>query len=303
MKTIRKYMMCIGLLALCLASCDENKESVIPAELTNLSISTDPGTITLHWAVPEDMASIRYIQVKFYDPRLKKDVLKTASAYSDQIVISDTRKKYGDYTFKIQTVSRTGDVSAVQELKITSEPAPTIMVYNHPAIQVPLTASSFSTNAQSSAEGPVGNLANESATTYFHSDYSGSRPPRPHWFQVNLGDEITGGTYYRIWYQNRANTANKPSNFDLLGSLDANDWFLLRNFTLDADGMNIASGGEWTSDNYFLPEPIRYLRFSVNNTTNSTNTGGDTDYFTMATFKFYTGTITIVDPEDPNEDF
>ena len=270
--------------------CNDKGEKIVPAALTGLSIASDsPGTITIRWSLPNNVESIRYIRVDYYDPRLKKDVLKTASVYSDSMVINDTRLKYGEYTFKVHTVSPSGEAGNVQELKIVSLPAEPTYI----ATIVPLTAGSFSTGMQSTAEGPVGNLADDAGTTYFHSDYSGSRPPAPHWFQVNLGTDISSG-YFRFWYQNRANANNKPTDFDLLGSTDAQSWFLIRNFTLEADGLNVANGGQWTSGNYAVPQPFRYLRFSVNQTNNNT------DFFTMAVFKFYT--VVLIDPEAPDSD-
>lgn len=287
MKVLFKYILCISLLVGFLASCSDDEVSIIPADIMNVTASSDPGTITIHWEVADDSLSIRYIKVEYYDFLLKKNVMRTASVYSDSMLIPDTRQKYGEYTFTVQPVSYTGNGGTIHEVKIVSEPAATSYIVT----QLSLTADSLSTNAQEPRSGPIANLVDGDLSNFFHSAWSVDIPG-PHWFQVNLGEEIAD--HYKFFYGNRSNAANKPVDFDLMGSTDGENWFLLRNFTKDADGLNVASGGTWTSEVYKVDKPFSYIRFIVNRTNNNTV------FFTMSEFRFYD--VVEIDPEASDVD-
>ena len=137
MKNTFKYYAGMLLIGVTLAniSCSSDEDGITPAEITNLTAESTSGRIVLRWDTPED-AGIRYIEVNYYDPLQKKDVMRTASIYADSIEIPDTRKKFGEYQFSVQTVSPTGDKSAVQTISKVSEPAlPTFV-----STQIALTA-------------------------------------------------------------------------------------------------------------------------------------------------------------------
>lgn len=274
----------IGLLlfgvALATASCSDDY-AVIPVEITNLTAESTPGRIVLRWDTPEE-SNIRYVEVNYYDPLQKKDVMRTASIYADSIEIPDTRKKYGEYTFKVQTVSATGDKGAIQTITQTSEAAPITTV----STQIALTAADLSTNAQEPSEGPIANLLDGNTSTFFHTAWSVTIAA-PHWLQVNLKQEITGS--YSFYYAPRNNANNKPTNFDLMGSMDGEDWFLIKNFTKEKDGLPVTSTGTFTSDVYQVETPFSQIRIVVK----ETNTGSI--FWTMSEFKFYQ--VSVKDPE------
>lgn len=274
----------IGLLlfgvALATASCSDDY-AVIPVEITNLTAESTPGRIVLRWDTPEE-SNIRYVEVNYYDPLQKKDVMRTASIYADSIEIPDTRKKYGEYTFKVQTVSATGDKGAIQTITQTSEAAPITTV----STQIALTAADLSTNAQEPSEGPIANLLDGNTSTFFHTAWSVTIAA-PHWLQVNLKQEITGS--YSFYYAPRNNANNKPTNFDLMGSMDGEDWFLIKNFTKEKDGLPVTSTGTFTSGVYQVETPFNQIRIVVK----ETNTGSI--FWTMSEFKFYQ--VSVKDPE------
>ena len=85
--------------------------------------------------------------------------------------------------------------------------------------------------------------------------------------QVNLKEEITGS--YKFYYAPRNNGSNKPTDFDLMGSTDGTNWFLIRNFTKDADGLPVTSTGTFTSEIYDAPQPFSQIRMVVNATNTS----------------------------------
>ena len=90
MKNTLKYF--VGLLlsgAALLTSCD-NESGITPDEITDLTAESTPGCIILRWNTPEE-SNIRYIEVKYYDPLLKKDVMRTASVYANSIEIPDRK--------------------------------------------------------------------------------------------------------------------------------------------------------------------------------------------------------------------
>lgn len=264
----------------------KNEDEIVPANIYDISVSSEPGYITLHWKIPEDSLSIQYIKVTYYDPLLKKDVLRTGSIYSDTMHIPNTRKKYGEYTFKIQPISHTDTGGDIHEISITSEIAPATFIDNI------LTISELSSNAQEPSEGPIANLIDGNLGNFFHSRWSDPVPPSPHWFQGKLSAQVAGN--YKIFYGNRSNGSNKPTDFDLMGSTDGEEWFLIKNFTKEKDNLNVASSGTWTSTMHEATRVFNYVRFVVN----QTNTG--TVFFTMSEFRIYS--ITKVDPEDPNVD-
>lgn len=100
----------------------------------------------LRWATPDDN-TIRYIKVSYYDYLLEQDVVRLASVYADSVLIPDTRKKFGEYEFKVQSYSETGDAGNVQTIKAVSEPAPVQVVFGE-SKQIALTVDQLSTNAQ-----------------------------------------------------------------------------------------------------------------------------------------------------------
>lgn len=176
MKNTFKYYAGMLLIGVTLAniSCSSDEDGITPAEITNLTAESTSGRIVLRWDTPED-AGIRYIEVNYYDPLQKKDVMRTASIYADSIEIPDTRKKFGEYQFSVQTVSPTGDKSTVQTISKVSEPAlPTFV-----STQIALTAADLSTNAQEPTEGPIANLLDGNTGTFFHTAWS-VNIPAPH---------------------------------------------------------------------------------------------------------------------------
>lgn len=285
MKRSFKYIILASLIGAMATGCSNNDdEKLIPAEVTNLRAESTPGRIVLRWETPKE-GNIRYIQVNYYDPLLKKDVMKTASIYADSIEITDTRRKYGEYTFNIKSVSPTGNVSVMQEIKTLSEPAKATWV----STPIVLKAEDLATNAQESSEGAIANLVDGNNSTYFHSTWSGNVPPAPHWFSANLNQTLNGHFKFTIVARN---ASNRPSDVDLMGSTDGKQWFLIRHLNKENDGLSLTSPYE--SETFAIEQPFSHIKFIVN----ATNTG--TVFFSMAEFKLYS--MELIDPEAPDED-
>ena len=168
--------MVVTLLLTGLAGCsDEDTKSVVPSDVIDLSADTQdkPGYIVLRWVTPDDN-TIRYIKVSYYDYLLEQDVVRLASVYADSVLIPDTRKKFGEYEFKVQSYSETGDAGNVQTIKAVSEPAKVQIVFGE-SRQLALTEKQLSTNAQEASEGPIANLIDGNTGSYFHTAWSGIR--------------------------------------------------------------------------------------------------------------------------------
>ena len=269
---------------LTITSCKE-EEKVTPVAVTNLRAESTPGRIVLRWNTPKD-GNVDYIMVNYHDGLLKKDIMRTASTYSDSIEIPNTRKKYGKYKFTVVSVSSTGDKSEVQTIEKESVPAAKTVQND----MIDITANNLSTNAQEPTEGPIKNLLDGNTDTFFHTAWS-KNIPGPHWLQVNLNQEIKGD--YKFYYAPRKNGNNKPTDFDLMGSTDGKTWFLIKNFTEAADKLPTTSKDAYTSPIFHAKKPFSMIRIIVNKTNNGTV------FFTMSEFKFWT--VSIYDPEAPDE--
>ena len=286
MKSIYKYIVCLLLGSGCLASCSNNEEGVTPSSIANLHYDSTPGRIVLRWDTPDD-GTIRYIQVNFYNYLTKQDEMRTASIYADSINIPETREKYGEYTFSVRTVSPDGTLSEAQVIKATSKPKE--KTWTPSAMK--LTAEMLGTNAQEPSEGPIAGLVDDNTATFFHTAWSVDIPG-PHYMTVALPKTIDG--WWQFYYAPRANGNNKPTDFDLQGSTDGQNWFLIKNFTKDGDKLPVDSKTTYMSPRMDASsKPFKHLKFIVN-ATNSNSV-----FWTMSEFKVYT--VALIDPEAPDE--
>jgi hypothetical protein len=142
---------------------------------------------------------------------------------------------------------------------------------------VTLTADMLSTNAQEPSEGPIANLLDDNTSTFFHTAWSIS-VDGTHTMTVALKEPLT---LFSIYYAPRANANNKPTDFDLFGSTDGEDWFLIKNFTKEADELPTSSTATYSSPMITSPQPFTFLKMAVNKTNNNTQ------FWTMSEFKLY----------------
>ena len=84
-------------------------DATVPSTMIDQSTVTSvskPGEVVFHWTNPEN-PDYYYIKVKYNDP-VKGEVVKTASAYADSIVIDGLYAKYGTLDYQFSAVSRDG---------------------------------------------------------------------------------------------------------------------------------------------------------------------------------------------------
>lgn len=264
------------------AGCKDNEVAVTPSAISNARYEERPGGIFLKWDLPSDN-SVLYVKAMYHDPLLDIDAVRLSSC--DSILIPDTRAKYGDYFFTLQPFSSTDTGGA--PLSITARSGPATAGFGQ-ANQMELTLEDLSTNAQEPTEGPIANLLDGDTATFFHSAWS-EDIPAPHWLQVRLPDPVDNTGFFRFYYAPRNNDRQKPTDFDLMGSTDGEDWTLIRNFTQSGDGLPVTASDTYTSPNLRPEFTVNYIRIVVN----KVNTGEN--FFTMSEFRVWSGPM--IDPE------
>ena len=93
MKVI-KYILPLLSLGLIVAACNsDDEESIAATEIQNLTTQSAPGSITLTWeyAGEEDDNMTRLVEIRYYDPAVKKNVKKTASRFSNSFKIMPSK--------------------------------------------------------------------------------------------------------------------------------------------------------------------------------------------------------------------
>lgn len=299
MKKIHK-LLAIGLFGIFAASCSDDDNNIIPADISNLRAESTPGRIVLRWDTPAGAEeNIEYIQVNYYDHRSKMEQKRLASIYADSIDIPDTRKRYGEYTFKVKTVSPSGAFGTEQTVTCSSEAATPTFIKK----QISLSGADVSTNAQEPSEGPVANCVDGDVNTYFHTIWS-TYTTGPHYLEVNLKQTLN--QYFAFGYTTRHNNnVDTPWEIELQGN-NGGEWFSLQWFKHGEDGITLPTerAQAFESDNYKVETPFNKVRMVVW----STKAYPGPDYhgqywgpwWAISEFKFWN--VEIIDPENPAQD-
>lgn len=142
--------------------------------------------------------------------------------------------------------------------------------------RVPLTVEMLSTNAQEPSEGPIANLIDGNAATYFHSAWSVA-VSEAHYFQIKLDNPIS---MCRYDYQNRNNANGKPQEYKIMVSDNGKDWSELSHIT---SGLPTGAGSTYSSEQLTHTKPFSYFRLVMYRT----NSGSAPTFFSMAEFSLY----------------
>lgn len=294
MKTIYKISLCFGILCLLLVSCSEydyenfvkwDKFQGAPGPISNIRAQSLPGEILLEWDVPAD-SSFYYVQIKYFDPLLDKEVAEVVSIYADELLVDNTRAKYGDYEFTFQTFNAKNEGGTPVTIKAKSGVAP--IQESMTSTRLKLTVDQLSTNAQEPSEGPIRNLLDNSPSTFFHTMWSGGGKPWPHWIDIALEEPIEN---FKFYLQNRSGSQASPTNVDLLVSDDGITW---EKIVSGMTGFPTPGGAEFTSDVIRSGRSFKYFRFSVNGAVRDTSTQSS---FNLAQFALSKVDIETYDPE------
>lgn len=287
---IQPFLTGTALLAL-MASCDKNFETFeqdgfqgTPITIAASDISSEalPGQIKLKWKKQEN-PSWDYMQIKYHDPWTKKDVIKLVSHYTDSLLIENTLKRFGEYTFTFQAFNAAHQGGNTTEVKAVSGALPETVTVSKS--EVKLSASQLSSNYPEPSEGPIANLIDGDVSTFFHTRWSSPQHDLPHYIQIDFKESHEN---FVIWYQNRQWSQACPQTVELQISDNGNEWETVKTIT---SGLPTGGSAEYTSELIQPGKTFTHFRFNV------TKTNGNTKYFNMAEFRFYDAKVDIYDPE------
>lgn len=289
-----KYIIIAGLLV-GMTGCDDKLETYemagsvatpIAIEASEVSSEALPGQIKLSWKEPAEKA-FDYLQIKYNDPLTKKDVCKIASVGTTEMLINETRARFGDYSFYFQTFNAAHQGSAVTEVKAKSGEAPTTTT-EVSRTKVELTGDQLSTDNQEPTEGPVKNLVDgvKGGSSFFHTRWSSPQVPLPQYIQIDFNEEHE---IFAIQYTTRqvGNSDGFPTAADLQISQDGVEWETVASLS----GLPAKSFTDYVSD-FFIPgKKFKHFRFLV------TSASANVKYFHMSEFEFYDVEIEVYNPE------
>lgn len=287
MKTI-KYIL-LSILIGSWGACDDSikglEGEVACTDITDLSATSGEGQIMLEWNYPEGENTIRYLEVRYFDPAKMTDVKKTVSVYADSILIADTRKKYGEYVFQVQPFSESCSPGNIHEIRAESLAAP--VVYEFSSTEMNLTANDIYVEGIRDSEPQ--NLLDGDTETFVNTDYS-QPAGTVFWIDFTLPKEQE---FLKFSYINRNHSAASfPSEIECYVKANENDeWTLIKTLTTENDALPTDPLGRFTSSEYQAPFEFNYFRFRVPRT----HTGNPN--FSLAEFRVFDVSYTFVDPE------
>ena len=208
----------IGLLATAAllgnAACSEDNGPA-PTVIDGATVTTEarPGEVILRWITPAE-PNYYYVKAKYNVPG-KGECMRTASVYSDSLLVDGLYAKYGPIDFTLTTVTREGEESA--PFVVTAQAGKVAPTINDAGLgdKFALTGADLWTDSQESSEGPIANLVDGNNATHFHMSWS-APTPFPHYIVVDLKKEVQG---VKINYVCRDNqNGDNPGQITLFGS-------------------------------------------------------------------------------------
>ncbi len=269
-----------------MVSCEKDEnQGVPPADIDNVGSDSLPGQIVLRWDMPIDSSNIHYVEVRYFDPRLEKEVLKLSSC--DSLLVDKTLNKYGKYTFKLTPYSFTRTPGNSLEHEGISGHAPIQEIFLSEE-KLSFQEDQITGNSiQDGGNAPI-NLFDGDDQTIYHARW---RAPVPDvaWLDFDLQEEIKA---FKInWFPRTTHAEGKPIDVDLMGSLDGQDWFLIVNLTKEKDGLPDTKTDWFRSPTYKSAKPFKYLRYAVNKTNKNHK------FWHMSEMEIYKVETEIINPE------
>lgn len=297
MKTIKSILsvLCLGL---ALSACSSDDNTGIPAtEITNLRLQSNPGSIDLLWDYPEGENTNRYVEVRYYDPGKKKDVMKSVSGPKTSITIADTREKYGEYKFRVQPFSTTFTAGNSLEISGVSEAAPAINTFTSQEIIPAVEEISISGN-QPDGSAIVPSTADGNDITKVLDEKLNTRV-NPNYYLAQTGavfyiDVVYSKAQKFLQFSYNTPTAgNLPTEIECYVKADLDgEWTLIATLTTEEDALPMTKDGAlFKSKEYEAPFEFKYFRFRVP----KTNSGAPN--FSLAEFRIFDVEHYYYDPE------
>lgn len=281
----------VGMIAL--ASCDSNITDFesqgylgVPKTIDASAVTSEalPGAIRLNWTVPAD-SSYSYMKISYVNPANNETVSKVVSVYTNTLLIENTLKKYGDYTFTFQAFNAKNEGGTPVLVKAQSGVLPATISYTK-GDKINVTADMLSTDNQEPTEGPIKNLVDGNYNSFFHTRWSSPQVPLPQYIQVDFKE---AHQIIMFWYRNRSGSQVGPENLDIQISNDGETWESAKEIL---SGLPSGSGAEYTSDGIDAGKSFTHLRLVV------TKTFGDKKYFNLAELAIYDANKQVYDPEN-----
>lgn len=287
----------ISLVSFLLTSCNDDKDEIQPSNISNIRAEKLDGGIMLRWDVPSD-SNYYYVEVTFEDPWRNKTRIRKSSIYTDSVAIWGLLERFGDYKFTLQTYSSTFTPGKVETFSATSG-ARSASYAAGADMQIALAAKNLSTNAQEPNEGPIANLLDDDASTFFHSAWSITKPT-PHYLQVDLDQPLTEGGF-KFKYRTRNSGSGCPQIIDVAVSDDGTNFVDIATLTATDDDLPVGKSVEFTSKTFNLYELLpdesffqpKHIRLSVKKTNS-----GEMSWFCLSDFWFWESKIVVFDPEN-----
>ncbi|MDY3267052.1 MAG: discoidin domain-containing protein [Phocaeicola sp.] len=286
-----RYIIVACAAAMLATSCDDKLEAFemqgytgTPASIENITSEALPGQIQLRWDAPE--GDFAYMKIWYNDPLQKKTIYNIASKGTTELLIDETRARFGEYEFFFQSFNANDEGGEIISYKAVSGPAPATYTLLG-RTQITLTADMLSTNAQEPSEGPIKNLVDGNNSTFFHTPWSYTQE-FPQWIQIDFNEPHEN---FIIGYVNRTDNTwtsdGRPAVVDLQISNDKTEWETVTTLS----GLPSSAGSEYTSDFVMPGKTFTSFRFSVTSAT------GSASYWNMGEFMMYDADVEIYDPE------
>ena len=297
MKTIKQIIsvLCLGL-AVTACSSDDG-EKITATQISNLHLQSNPGSINLVWEYPEGDNTNRYIEIRYYDPEKKKDILRTISGVNTSITIENTRKKYGEYKFSVRPFSTTFTPGDNQEVSGISEPAPAINTFTSSELQLTIDDISISGNQPDgtvitppTADGnDIKNVLDANLKTRVNPNYYLAQNGAIFYIDVVYSKPQK---FLQFSY-NSPNAGNVPVEIEcyVRANLES-EWTLVTTLTKENDMLPTDKVGTlFKSKEYQAPFEFKYFRYRVT----KTDTGKPN--FSISEFRIFDVEHYFYDPE------
>ena len=229
MKKITYLILC-SFVVLVMGRCKKDNLPT-PNSVTTITTAARVGGAVVKWKLPSD-TNMRYIQVRYL--KNGRVINTNASTYTDTCLITGLLNKL-DYTFEVQSFNRNdvgGDILSAGPVKPIRRTIDTTYTY----AEIPLTATMLTTYTQETTEGPKTNLVDGNIATYWHSAWSGTTAPLPHWIQISFANEVLFGGF-QYWMRQGGAASDRPTQWDVQTSTDGTIyttvWTSLPNLVVD----------------------------------------------------------------------
>ncbi len=265
-----------------------------PETVANVTAEALPGQIKLSW--DDNEAKYEYLKIWYTDPRTKQVVTKLVSPSllgKSEIVLDETRARYGDYTIHFQAFNDANKGGKVVDIVAQSGPAPTTIVEDtSKRSRHRLRDDQFSTDNQEPNEGPIKNLNDDNTNTFFHTRWSGTQVPLPQYVQVDFEQSMNA---FQLWYctRNTGNADGFPTAATIqVQPVGTTDWVDIA-YLSDLPTTSVT----WYESTFFYyEEPFDKFRFLVTGATRNSN------YFHMSSLDIYDVSLTVFNPETDEEE-